>query len=655
MKWLVPVITVLVAITIAHAQPAGVIGKPLPDSSLPVGTVLVRVLSGNIASPTVGVPVTLTVERGATQRAITDATGRARFDGIAKGSRVTVKTAARVPGLGQGTFQVPDAGGVRVMLSSARWRPGPPPRESSGRPMPLDGAAAGTLEVQLTYDDLEDRKPPANVPVTLVGYAADDRVSVTSRKSGPKGNVTFTGLDRSGSIAYFAMAQLPRRGKADRLLANQVTPTGHGWRVVLSAEERTSKAAPVDLEPAAVPAGKVRVTVEGVPDPAATIEVVDVATGKVIGHGTAKPGTKQIDLDAKAAVVYARTTARGNSYRSRPIVTVADRGATLAIIVMPRLLQRFDVMAQVEGDVLAATAKVAIDNNSWIPYAGPIDIPLPAGSSNAVLYDDAAEASLTKSGLAFKTPLPTGGREVVVEFRLPAIGGKVKWELEWPFGTIASNFLVAADPGVKLVDLPGWVSQSTSNIKGASYLVLSRMSVQPHKRLAFAVQVPKLAPKQLAIARSCGRLSPERANPLAGKPMPDFTATQLDGTKLTLSKLRGKLLVVSFNATWNSLQKDEETFPRLAAAVGNSARIVVVSSDKDPAEVKKAFGGTGYRVVLDPPNGDGVGPITARWGISKVPETFVVDRTGKVRLYIVNQRDWSTPDAIACIRALAAE
>ncbi len=35
-----------------------------------------------------------------------------------------------------------------------------------------------------------------------------------------------------------------------------------------------------------------------------------------------------------------------------------------------------------------------------------------------------------------------------------------------------------------------------------------------------------------------------------------------------------------------------------------------------------------------------------------VPETYVIDRAGTIRLHVVNERDWSTRDAAACRHAI---
>jgi hypothetical protein len=63
--------------------------------------------------------------------------------------------------------------------------------------------------------------------------------------------------------------------------------------------------------------------------------------------------------------------------------------------------------------------------------------------------------------------------------------------------------------------------------------------------------------------------------------------------------------------------------------------------------------GTPFKVLLDPPAGDGtIGKIAASWGISKVPESALIDRQGVIRAYFVNRRDWTLPVTQTCLRSV---
>src|SRR5262245_35654010 len=66
-----------------------------------------------------------------------------------------------------------------------------------------------------------------------------------------------------------------------------------------------------------------------------------------------------------------------------------------------------------------------------------------------------------------------------------------------------------------------------------------------------------LAAVVAAVIAVVARLSPGlakdpsvTASPLVGRTAPDFTLPQLDGPAMTLSKLRGQVVVINFWASW---------------------------------------------------------------------------------------------------------
>ena len=86
----------------------------------------------------------------------------------------------------------------------------PEPRMMSGKGRADQGVEAGTLIATVTYDDLDDKSPPADVTVLCIGYSDDTGVTMKVEKTDAGGRALFKGLDRTGATAYFLMARLPR-------------------------------------------------------------------------------------------------------------------------------------------------------------------------------------------------------------------------------------------------------------------------------------------------------------------------------------------------------------------------------------------------------------------------------------------------------------
>jgi cytochrome c biogenesis protein CcmG/thiol:disulfide interchange protein DsbE len=111
---------------------------------------------------------------------------------------------------------------------------------------------------------------------------------------------------------------------------------------------------------------------------------------------------------------------------------------------------------------------------------------------------------------------------------------------------------------------------------------------------------------------------------------PGFTLDRLDRDgKLALSSLAGKAVVINFWASWCIPCKEEAPYLEQVSQQNASNGLVVVGLDakdfrSDARRFMKRFGLT-YPVVYDGP-GDTLGG----YGVTGFPETFVIDREGKV-------------------------
>jgi len=649
-------LAVLAMSTPASAQIAAALGKPLPSSDLPAGTVMVRALNTGITDPIVNVKVTLVVD-SKPRDVTTDAAGRARFDGIPAGAKVKASvTDTKGKKATSDEFAVPADMGVRVMIATSYIAPAatamPSPREFSGDERPDDKLAVGTLVVRLSYNDLREDKPPAGVAIVLVGYSATGSVSVVTRPSDKHGEVTFDHLDRV--TAYYAMTELQRSGGLDRLMSVPIVLDGaYGSRVTLASDKRDSKAAPIDdlgkwdPQKGTIAADHLRISLSGAPEESSIVSVVDAVTAKSIAQGMIKRPDDHLDIAIKTRpgqVLYTETTARSLRYRSHPFQALPRAGTTSTIYVLPQLLASYHIVAQASDPVLEVSAHVGLSNDSWAPIAVDSEIPLPRGFVKP--ETDNAMVGLTKTGFTVTGLLSPGDHAFDVSFQLPATANRVAWSLDLPYGAWKSQFAIVKEPGVTMTP-PAGVTVETKSAGGRDYLVVADLQIAPKQSMAMTIQVPTLPP----VERACRQLHPE-ASAMVGKTAPELTLPQLDGKQLKLSSLHGNVVVLNMTASWDMVARGE--WPTFAKIAIPNVVPVVMFSDAKPDDVRPLVDATKSRVLLDAPIDDSnIGPVTLSWGTHALPETYLIDRKGIVRYYIVNWRDWSSTEAKACLSALA--
>jgi peroxiredoxin len=130
---------------------------------------------------------------------------------------------------------------------------------------------------------------------------------------------------------------------------------------------------------------------------------------------------------------------------------------------------------------------------------------------------------------------------------------------------------------------------------------------------------------------------------LAGNPAPDFTLRNLAGQEVKLADLRGKVVLVNFWATWCPPCREEiPSMDRLNRAMaGKPFQMLAISIDEGGKEAVEAFfskAGVALPTLLDPGQKTG-----KQYGITGVPETFIVDKKGVILKKVVGALDWSDP------------
>jgi thiol-disulfide isomerase/thioredoxin len=183
---------------------------------------------------------------------------------------------------------------------------------------------------------------------------------------------------------------------------------------------------------------------------------------------------------------------------------------------------------------------------------------------------------------------------------------------------------------------------------------------KPPPAVAPPPRPPVAAPRDPAAAAEQRLLSEGTfSHTVNGVAAPDVPVAGPDGREVRLSSLRGKVLFVNFWATWCQPCLDEmpsmlKLGKELAASHPNRFQMVAVSNDETWDAVhqyfQKTFGGApGFlRLTRDPGGAAAKAYYCAARGYCpdvKFPETFIVDRNGRIVEMVVGPRDWSEPKA----------
>jgi cytochrome c biogenesis protein CcmG, thiol:disulfide interchange protein DsbE len=149
-------------------------------------------------------------------------------------------------------------------------------------------------------------------------------------------------------------------------------------------------------------------------------------------------------------------------------------------------------------------------------------------------------------------------------------------------------------------------------------------------RLKLTAQLLSLACVAGLLALLVWKLTHQQHAPPVGSVAPAFTLRRLDETRtVSLASLRGRPVVLNFWASWCETCKGEA--PVLERDWNRYRRrgLVVLGVDyKDFAPDARRF--VAAHGLTFPILEDGSGEVTGTYGVSKAPETYVVNRRGRI-------------------------
>jgi cytochrome c biogenesis protein CcmG/thiol:disulfide interchange protein DsbE len=144
--------------------------------------------------------------------------------------------------------------------------------------------------------------------------------------------------------------------------------------------------------------------------------------------------------------------------------------------------------------------------------------------------------------------------------------------------------------------------------------------------------IPLSAVPVLALLAYGFRLDPRNVpSPLVGKPAAPFALTTFEGQPVSLEALRGRVVVVNFWASWcyPACYEEAPALERSWRAYRDRGVTFVGVDIQDKPEAAAKF----IRdFQLSFPNApDPTGRVSVDYGVYGVPETFFIDRQGRIR------------------------
>jgi len=136
-----------------------------------------------------------------------------------------------------------------------------------------------------------------------------------------------------------------------------------------------------------------------------------------------------------------------------------------------------------------------------------------------------------------------------------------------------------------------------------------------------------------------------------GDSAPDFSVTADNGRTVSLNSFGGKVLVLNFWATWCATCMEElpslDQFQRDFA--GSGVVVLGVSVDKDEKAYKRFLSrvNVAFLTTRDPDN-----KINADYGTFKFPETYIINRDGKVLSKIISSTNWTDDKMMNYVKSL---
>jgi cytochrome c biogenesis protein CcmG/thiol:disulfide interchange protein DsbE len=137
----------------------------------------------------------------------------------------------------------------------------------------------------------------------------------------------------------------------------------------------------------------------------------------------------------------------------------------------------------------------------------------------------------------------------------------------------------------------------------------------------------------------------------AGDTAPSFSVVTEHGKTITRSDFGGKLLVLNFWASWcPPCIAELPSLNRFTKEYASQGVVVLgISNDKNERLYKNFLA---QRQVAFETARDPEANISTSYGTFQIPETYIIDRNGKVLEKVISDQDWMDPQFLARVKVM---
>jgi len=157
-----------------------------------------------------------------------------------------------------------------------------------------------------------------------------------------------------------------------------------------------------------------------------------------------------------------------------------------------------------------------------------------------------------------------------------------------------------------------------------------------------------------ALLSSC-RNGEEKIILREGDPAPLFSLNDSNGKIWSLEELKGNVVLVNFWATWCPSCKEEKiSLQKLSNIIRDKSHFVILTILYNDA-TKRAVqymkkNNLNLTLLLDSTQG-----VSKMYGLTGVPETYIIDKKGVLRKKIIGPTRFDTPDSLKFFYGLIME